>query len=123
MYASFNVDPKLQYHEIMIPTKDSTRNIYLKKLLLLKRYHVLCPGPTGTGKSNNIYSLLLTQLPDQWQYMALTFSAQTSANQTQDTIDSKIFKRRKGHYGPDLGKKCVVFIDDLNMPKKEFYGA
>ena len=60
MYASFTVDPKLPYHEIMIPTKDSTRNIYLKKLLLLKRYHVLCPGPTGTGKSNNIYSLLLT---------------------------------------------------------------
>ena len=59
----------------MIPTKDSTRNIYLKKLLLLNRMHVLCPGPTGTGKSNNIYSLLLTQLPDSWQYMALTFSA------------------------------------------------
>ena len=44
----------------MVPTNNSTRNIYLKKLLLLKNYHVLCPGPTGTGKTNNIYSLLLT---------------------------------------------------------------
>ena len=53
----------------------------------------------------------------------MTFSAATSANITQDTIDSKIEKRRKGRYGPPIGKKCPILIDDLNMPKKEEYGA
>ena len=94
----------------------------MMKLLLTNTYHVMFPGPTGTGKSLNSYSLL-GGLPEEYQYIALTFSAQTTANPTQDTIDSKLEKRRKGYYGPPVGKRCIIFVDDLNMPKKEEYGA
>ncbi|KAL4429885.1 hypothetical protein ABPG74_022908 [Tetrahymena malaccensis] len=122
-FKDFAISDKLGYHEIMIPTADSTRNMYFTKIHLTIGQHVMSPGPTGTGKSLNLFQLLGSQMDEQFQYIALAFSAQTSANQTQDTIDSKMDKRRKGYYGPPIGKKCIIFIDDLNMPKKETYGA
>jgi dynein heavy chain len=51
---AFNVDNKLGYTEIVVPTFDSIRMQYVTKLLLLQKKHVLCPGPTGTGKTVNI---------------------------------------------------------------------
>jgi dynein heavy chain len=96
---------------------------YVKKLLICNGKHILSPGPTGTGKTINFVDLLNQEMPEEYTMIPVMFSAQTSANQTQDGLDEKLEKRRKGVFGPPTGKKYVVFIDDLNMPKRETYGA
>ncbi|CAN0524083.1 unnamed protein product, partial [Ectocarpus sp. 8 AP-2014] len=111
------------FNSIVVPTMDTVRNEYLIHSLVVHGHHVLCTGDTGTGKSVTAKKKLLFGMGPKFSSIMLNFSAQTSANQTQDTIDSKLDKRRKGVLGPPLGMTCVIFVDDLNMPAKETYGA
>lgn len=41
----------------------------------------------------------------------------------QRTLESVVEKHTKDIYGPPVGKKLVVFIDDLNMPQVDEYGT
>lgn len=121
--APYLYDPKLSFAELIVPTSDSIGYTYLLDILLRNKKHVLMTGPTGTGKTVNINGHLQSGLPDKYVPILLSFSAQTSANQTQDLIDSKCEKRRKGVFGPAAGKEFIIFVDDVNMPMKEEYGA
>eukprot|EP01107_Rhizomastix_libera_P011726 TRINITY_DN2935_c0_g1_i3.p1 TRINITY_DN2935_c0_g1~~TRINITY_DN2935_c0_g1_i3.p1 ORF type:complete len:3350 (-),score=861.62 TRINITY_DN2935_c0_g1_i3:62-10111(-) len=112
-----------EFANVIVPTVDTKRYTYLLDLLVKNGKQVLCTGPTGTGKSVIIKEKIINNMPNRYQTLILSFSAQTSANQTQDIIDGKIDKRRKGVFGPPPGKKLIIFVDDVNMPKKERYGA
>jgi len=66
----------------------------------------------------------LRALPyENYTTVFICFSAKTSAQQTQEIIDGKLEKRGRKILGPPLGKRCIIFIDDLNMPALEQYGA
>jgi dynein heavy chain len=121
---TFKIPEKAQFHEIIVPTLDTIRTNYIMDLLITNHHHVLLTGPTGTGKTVAAQSKLLSGL-DRNVYLPLmfAFSARTSANQTQDIIDNKLERRRAGVLGPPPNKRCVVFIDDLNLPARDTYGA
>uniref|UniRef100_A0A8D2DP18 Dynein axonemal heavy chain 1 n=1 Tax=Sciurus vulgaris TaxID=55149 RepID=A0A8D2DP18_SCIVU len=119
----FTMAPDTNYCNIIVPTMDTMQMSFLLDKLLTNHKPVLCIGPTGTGKTLTISDKLLKNLPLEYISHFLTFSARTSANQTQDLIDSKLDKRRKGVFGPPLGRNFIFFIDDLNMPALETYGA
>ncbi|CAM9445138.1 unnamed protein product [Ectocarpus fasciculatus] len=112
------------YSSILVPNNYTAQYAYMLELLIPLKKNVLMCGPTGTGKSAYIYNVITSSLPqDQFKPLTLGFSAKTSANMTQDIIDGKLDKRRKGVYGPPMGQQTVIFIDDLNMPEVEVYGA
>uniref|UniRef100_A0A094ZX25 Dynein heavy chain 7, axonemal n=1 Tax=Schistosoma haematobium TaxID=6185 RepID=A0A094ZX25_SCHHA len=83
--------------EIIVPTMDTARYKFIVDLCMKKHRPLLYVGPTGTGKSVYVQEKLMRDIDKD--------------------------KRRKGVYGPPMGKTAVLFVDDLNMPTKEIYGA
>ena len=112
------------YFEMLVPTIDSVRYGYLMEKLLTVRRSVLFTGETGVGKSVIARALLL-DVSEKADYVPvfLNFSAQTSSKRTQEMIEAKLEKRRKNVLGAPKNKKMIIFIDDLNMPKLDQYGA
>jgi dynein heavy chain, axonemal len=119
----FSIPDKAQFQDILVPTLDTIRYGYILETQLRNDYPVLFCGDTGTGKSVMVKDKLMKHMGENFVSHFMNFSANSKANQTQDIIDGKVDKRRKGVFGPPLGKKLVVFVDDLNMPNKEAYGA
>eukprot|EP00930_Biecheleria_cincta_P074768 TRINITY_DN6197_c0_g1_i1.p1 TRINITY_DN6197_c0_g1~~TRINITY_DN6197_c0_g1_i1.p1 ORF type:complete len:4188 (+),score=808.10 TRINITY_DN6197_c0_g1_i1:1794-12566(+) len=121
--TNFTINPEAAPHTITVPTMDTVRSAFMLQTLVAHQCHVLFSGLTGTGKTVVVQQELLKNFDkEKFTNISFAFSAQTTVNQTQDIIDGKLDKRRKGYYGPPFGKWCLLFIDDLNMPAKQTYG-
>jgi dynein heavy chain len=118
------------FFSLVVETEDTTRFRSLLTRLIGQDRPAFVTGATGTGKTAVLNSLLGSlQAPAEEGGMdmlaaPINFSAQTSSRVTQSTLTSKLEKKRRGILGPPGGKKRVgVFVDDVNMPIVEEYGA
>ena len=88
------LDPEAEYSTIIVPTMDTVRYTYLLDQFVQHNIHCMFVGPTGTGKTVYVKKHLQEGLPATYSNLFLNFSAQTSANMTQDIVDGKLDKRR-----------------------------
>uniref|UniRef100_A0A8C5C8I2 Dynein axonemal heavy chain 7 n=1 Tax=Gadus morhua TaxID=8049 RepID=A0A8C5C8I2_GADMO len=116
-------DSVIPVSDLIVPTMETARQLFFLSSYLAHEVPALFLGPTGTGKSLINNSFLVRLPKERYVPNCINFSARTSANQTQDIVMAKLDRRRKGVFGPPVGKRCVVYVDDLNMPAKEVYGA
>ncbi|KAK9722971.1 AAA+ lid domain [Popillia japonica] len=121
---AFEYNSQTPFFEMLVPTSDTVRFGYIMERLIYTDYPVMYTGDTGVGKSV-IAKAVMNKLYDTGDFVPVTlnFSAQTSSARTQEILESKLEKRKKTLLGAPLGKKVVVFVDDVNMPKLERYGA
>lgn len=109
---------------IQVATIDTGRYMHMINLHIKHNKPILIIGPTGTGKSFYTQNILMNQLDsEKFDSAFITFTVMITANQTQDLVISKLNKLKRGVFGPPNNKTCVIFVDDLNMPVKEKYGA
>ena len=113
----------MEYTDILVPTSVTTSYIYLVNALVHHSFGLILVGETGTGKTACIKSWMGEHMGTAWERGEMQFSATTSAMMVQNYILEKVEKRKKGVYGPIVGKRLLLFVDDLNMPAKERYGA
>lgn len=120
----FVYDTEKSYFSLVVPTIDTTTIECLLGLLFIKNKPVLLTGETGVGKSVIVSSFISKmKLEGDVEPVLMNFSAQTSSLRTQLTIESKVERKSKGFYSAVGNKKLMIFIDDVNMPAIEVYGA
>ena len=49
--------------------------------------------------------------------LMVNFSSRTTSMDIQRNLEANVEKRTKDTYGPPMGKRLLVFMDDMNMPK------
>ena len=104
--------PGEPFYKILVPTVDTTRYAYIFEKSMLVERPVLLTGHSGVGKSVVIADMM-TKMCDKggWSRIDMSFSAQTNARRTQETIESKLDKRKKTLLGPPPGKKLCMFVE------------
>jgi len=126
---AFSYDRILPYFAMVVPTLDTVRFNYLLELQLAQLYPVFFTGVTGTGKTVVIADFLNRASGLEYRDgqpvhpINVNFSARTSSKAVQEAIEVKLEKKKKTQLGAPAGKRVVIFVDDVNMPTKEQYGA
>eukprot|EP00960_Hanusia_phi_P039624 753955-Hanusia_phi.AAC.6 len=115
--------PGMAFSNIIVPTTDTVTYTYHLDWNVKIFRPVLYCGAVGTAKTVTIQNFLKNLSTDQYSNIGINFSSRTTSIALQRNIEASLEKRMKDTYGPSGGKKLLIFIDDMNMPKMDLYGT
>ena len=113
---------KLNFPNLLVPTMDSTRAIYVIKQIHMQKAPVLIVGAEGTAKTSVQLMFLAAQDPNIMLTKRINFSSATTPGMAQYSIETELDKRGGKNYGPPNGKKMTIFFDDISMPEVNKWG-
>ena len=83
-------------------------------------------GFSGAAKTVTVQAAFdnMASMSDSYNFLKINFSSRTTSADFQKNIEENIDKKSLKSYGPKaVGKKMIMFIDDLNMPTIDKYGT
>ena len=108
------VEPSpFKFFEVMVPTTDSVLYSSMLKMLAPSR-PILFVGESGTAKTTVIQKYLSNLSPTGFNKLNVNFSSRTTSADVQTNIEANVDKRSGSTYGPQAGKKLILFIDGMN---------
>lgn len=112
----------LDFSNLLVPTMDSTRALYVTKNIHKQKAPVLIVGAEGTAKTSVQLMFLAGLDPTQMLTKRINFSSATTPGMAQYSIEAELDKRGGKNYGPPNGKKMTIFFDDVSMPEINKWG-
>ena len=113
----------LQLHNIKVETSDTKKYSYLINMCIKNQTPIVLCGPTGTGKTSLVKNFgdLVTTAGSM--FLEIVFSSRTTSTQVSEQIETKLDKKGARTIVGPKKNKMLIYVDDLNMPVKEKYGA
>ncbi|XP_068013204.1 dynein axonemal heavy chain 10, partial [Melanerpes formicivorus] len=115
--------PQVKFLDILVPTVDTTRTTWLLEQMAKVKHPVVLVGVSGTSKTATTQNFLNNLDKDLNLLLVINFSSRTTSMDIQRNLETNIEKRTKDTYGPPMGKRLIVFMDDMNMPRVDEYGT
>ncbi|XP_072658407.1 dynein axonemal heavy chain 10 isoform X2 [Canis lupus baileyi] len=114
---------KSKFIDILVHTVDTTRTTWVLEEMVKIRQPILLVGESGTSKTATTQNFLKNLNEDITIVLMANFSSRTTSMDIQRNLEANVEKRTKDTYGPPMGKRLLVFMDDMNMPKVDEYGT
>merc|ERR1711871_1483485 len=123
MIPEYKQPSPFKFYQIVVPTADTVMYNSLLETLGKTSTPTLFVGLPGTAKTTIISDYIYGKPANETRVLNINMSSRTSSLDVQRNIEDSVEKRSGKIYGPPAGKKLMVFIDDMNMPKVDTYGT